>query len=191
MRKIKVCPNLLELGGAELPYGDGLRVIKLFPEQAALYRSDKEVTFDDLIKRYGQNRCLQAGEFYNGYAVVHYHFAHSELVRMRGILRPTSAKGWECVMPLEKGQETRGFFDKMLTIADCRFAELIKLGQDQQDDTLFCINGQKVDARLKEKLAKAFISEEHMIDVDEIEDYVLRQYFGEYYDRFFRIRVSI
>ena len=194
MKKVRIEPLHLEICRAELPYGKEFQIIKLSQKQAAQFKSKDVTSFDKLMEQYGENNRLRDGEYYNGYVVVFYYWGKAQLVKMRGMLAENfpEAHHWSCIIPTKESSSTipggrvskDGVFVSIFSFSDCQFLAITdKL--KEKGVLLHEIDNVSVHISLKSKLQKAFISEEHLVELNENENYVLREYFGEYYSKFF------
>ena len=195
MKKIRIKLLQLEVCNAELPYGKELQIVKLISRrQAAQFKSAEVTSFDKLLDQYGKVHQLREGEYYNGYAVVFYYWGKAQLVLMRGMLIETADEGhyWDCVIPTGKKSSKipggkvveDGVFVSILSLGDCQFSTFAN-DLKQNGNLPAEVDTSAIGNSLKGKLQKAFVSEEHLMELDENENQVLRQYFGEYYVKFF------
>ncbi len=196
MRKLKIIVKNLESAQTSLPYVSELGMVKLtFAEAMTL---DETLSLEQLVAKYGQDRLLKEGEFYDGYLAVPYRM-YMKIIKMRGCVHriPESeaeraeeylvqtiraGKAWWIINP---DNLREGKFVKVRTFADCSFLETIlklRAGTDDLQD----VNPKALNKSIQDKLMATVLSENKIVELTDDEDKVVHFYFMENYRHYFR-----
>ena len=198
MRKLKIIIENLESGKAFLPQVSKLGMIKLTFVEAMTLTED--LSLEQLMAKYGQERLLKEGEVYEGYLAVPNRL-NTEVIKMRGCVHRIpeneadnaeyyfitkairDGKAW-CVIdpdgPLRKGK-----FVKVRTFAMCSFLDTIlklRAGTDDLQD----VNPKALNKSIQDKLMATVLSENKIVELTDDEDKVIHFYFMENYRHYFR-----
>lgn len=197
MRKLEIIIKNLEIYQTFLPYVSELGMVKLtFAEAMTL---SGELSLEQLVAKYGQDRLLKEGEVYDGYLAVPYRRMDMKIIKMRGCVHriPESeaehaeyfmtqvireGKAW-CVINPDNLRE--GKFVEVRTFADCSFLETIlklRAGTDDLQD----VNPKALNESIKGKLKAAVLCENKIVELTDDEDKVVHFYFMENYRHYFR-----
>lgn len=198
MRKLKIIVKNLESAQTSLPYVSELGMVKLtFAEAMTL---NETLSLEQLVTKYGQDRLLKEGEFYDGYLAVPYRM-YMKIIKMRGCVHRIpedeadnagycfmtkairDGKAW-CVIDPD-GPLREGKFVKVRTFADCSFLETIvklRAGTDDLQD----VNPKALNKSIQDKLMATVLSENKIVELTDDEDKVVHFYFMENYRHYFR-----
>ena len=194
MKKIRIFLPNFETSPATIPLGE-FKAVKLSREEAATFSGAEVKTFEDLLEKYGANNQLRPGEYYNGYLAVFYWWRHIEVILMRGKIRRLSpvldeiAKlskkihdlKWECV----KAEGEQGDFNYVWIVNDSCFAKQVLDEQKRGNSDYEALDAAAIDKALKSKIVAALPKEGKTIELTDGENLVLKDYLGEYYNKFF------
>ena len=175
MKKLKIIKEGLIEADLFLDPLENVKVFKLTEEQAFSYGFfEEDADFNELVAKYGNDKILSEGEFYDGYAIL-YEERSNELIRMCGSVESfgefeelpnlalNNAKLYQLCYENANDQETTGYAKYVRTFGNARF-EIVGNCSDSLADTL------------RQKLVEGAISG-NTIELSDEEYRIIHEYF--------------
>lgn len=155
MKKFRIFQGNMGISPALTNFETELQAVKLSPSQA-MYFKGRFPSFEEMLKRYGENRRLKLNEKYNGYIAIHRAAWKQDLVFMKGEIRQTDSGSFAVLFESEDGVKP-GFFANTWMVNDAKFAFWTSILQERHMISSR-IDAAYYDRRLKSKIIYAILN---------------------------------
>lgn len=187
MKKIKILKSNLRIREASRIFPYGWKAIKLTETEAMRFNLNREhLSFEDLVKIYGNDRVLQTEEMYDGYIIISLPLKN-DIYYLRGIVKKVTDERNVSFVPhnikeaFKKGYLYDVYYQHngMISAGSLRYVWSLGITPFEK------ITTPEEAHQLREKLTNGAITDK-VIEITDKENEILLQYLGrDYYDKFF------